>query len=180
MSSAHVSDATTNPLGSRPIDRGRTPKGSRAAKTLRSSIITKQKAPLSFGSTCMQASSSPPVSVICCTSSVVTMSESVVAAPDGTMAASSWVLTRLPLCPSASVWAPSVLNTGWALSHVVEPVVEYRVWPIARSPCSVVSVASLKTWLTRPRSLKTRIVWSSLTAMPADSCPRCCWAKRPK
>ena len=83
MSSAHVSDATTNPFGSRPIDRGRTPKGSRAAKTLRSSIITKQKAPLSFGSTCMQASSSPPVSVICCTSSVVTMSESVVAAPDG-------------------------------------------------------------------------------------------------
>ena len=75
------------------------------------------------------------------------MSESVVAAapPFATRAASSWVLTRLPLCPSASECAPSVLNTGWALSHVVEPVVEYRVWPIAMSPCSVVSVASLNT-----------------------------------
>ncbi len=54
------------------------------------------------------------------------MSESVVAvAPaSATSAARSWVFTRLPLWPSASEWAPSVLNTGWAFSQVVEPVVE--------------------------------------------------------
>ena len=57
--------------------------------------------------------------------SVVTMSESVVAPRfEPTRAASSAVFTRLPLCPSASECTPSVLNTGCAFSHVVEPVVE--------------------------------------------------------
>ena len=40
-------------------------------------------------------------------------------------AASSAVLTRLPLCPNAiPVPAAVVRNTGWAFSQVVEPVVE--------------------------------------------------------
>ena len=34
------------------------------------------------------------------------------------------VFTRFPLCPSASARTPSFLKTGWALSQVVEPVVE--------------------------------------------------------
>ena len=66
---------------------------------------------------------------------VVTMSESVVAWPARpTRSASSAVFTKLPLWPSASECTPSVLKTGCALSHVVEPVVEYRVCPTARSP----------------------------------------------
>ena len=60
---------------------------------------------------------------------------------------------QIAVVPERERVAPSVLNTGWALSHVVEPVVEYRVWPIARSPCSVVSVASLNTWLDEPEIL---------------------------
>ena len=83
----------------------------------------------------------------------VTRSLSVLAAPPATAWASSRVFTRLPLWPRATERTPSVLNTGCAFSQVVEPVVEYRVCPTARSPCSVVSVASLKTWLTNPRSL---------------------------
>ena len=40
-------------------------------------------------------------------------------------AASSVVLTRLPLWPSATPVPAAVLrNTGWAFSQVVEPVVE--------------------------------------------------------
>ena len=38
--------------------------------------------------------------------------------------ASSEVLTRFPLWPRASPREPLVLNEGWALSHVVDPVVE--------------------------------------------------------
>ena len=39
--------------------------------------------------------------------------------------ASSVVLTRLPLCPSATPVPAAVLrNTGWAFSQVVDPVVE--------------------------------------------------------
>ena len=29
---------------------------------------------------------------------------------------------------------PASRNTGWALRQVLEPVVEYRVWPMARWP----------------------------------------------
>ena len=62
------------------------------------------------------------------------MSESVVAAPgmlglispaSRARRASSVVLTRFPLCPNATPVPAAVLrNTGWAFSHVVEPVVE--------------------------------------------------------
>ena len=104
---------------------GRTPWGSRAAYTLRSSIITKQNAPSSSGRTRIAAASSPPVTAISAASIVVTRSESVVAPPGvPTRRASSWVFTRFPLWPRERECAPSVLNTGCALSHVVEPVVE--------------------------------------------------------
>ena len=118
---------------------------------LRSSIITKQNAPRSIGSTCGRHASPPSNS---CTMRVATRSESVVAEPVlPTRSTSSAVFTRLPLWPRARLWVPSVLNAGWAFSQVVDPVVEYRVCPIPRSPCRVASVASLKTWETRPSSL---------------------------
>src|SRR6516162_8805156 len=50
---------------------------------------------------------------------------------------------------------------------------------MARWPCSPESVRSSKTVATSPMSLTTVTVSPSLTAMPADSCPRCCRAKRP-
>jgi hypothetical protein len=55
-------------------------------------------------------------------------------------AASSAVLVRFPLWPRAN--PPSALSryTGCALCHVDDPVVEYRVWPIARWPWRVVSL----------------------------------------
>ena len=86
---------------------------------------TKQNAPVSEGSTRIAASSRPPATCISLTINVVTTSVSVVAAPEmPTSPASSGVFTRLPLCPNANECTPSVLKTGWALSHVLEPVVE--------------------------------------------------------
>ena len=74
------------------------------------------------------ASSRPPPAMISLAIKVVTTSESVVAEPFApTSSASSGVFTRLPLWPSATAWAPSVLKTGWAFSHVVDPVVEIAI-----------------------------------------------------
>ena len=70
-------------------------------------------------------------------------------------------------------------NVGCALAHTEAPVVEYRQWPTAMWPRSAVSAGSSKTWATRPISLCTMIRLPSLTAMPADSCPRCCSAYSP-
>ena len=89
---------------------------------LRSSITTNENAPSSVGRTSTNADSR----------------SSEVPGEDGgdqvgvrrggacgpTRPASSSVFTRFPLCPSARDRCPSVLNAGWAFSHVVEPVVE--------------------------------------------------------
>ena len=68
-------------------------------------------------------------------------------------------------------------KVGWAFFHTLAPVVEYRQCPIARwARPSELSVASLNTWETRPMSLNTTIWVPLLTAIPADSWPRCCSA----
>ena len=85
---------------------------------------TKQYAPWSIGITFIAASSRPWVFGASPAINVVTRSLSVLAEPTPTIAASSRVFTRLPLWPSATDRTPSVLNTGCAFSHVVEPVVE--------------------------------------------------------
>jgi hypothetical protein len=124
MSRALVSEATTNPPGSLPTARGRRPWGSRAAKTDRSSAITKQKAPSSSGRTRI-AAPSRSWWAISFASIVATRSESVVAADERpSRATRSAVFTRFPLWPRASARTPSFLKTGCALSQVVEPVVE--------------------------------------------------------
>jgi hypothetical protein len=84
---------------------------------------TNEYAPCSFGSTRIAASSSR-CSGISIAMIEATRSESVVAAPTPTSRARSLVLTRFPLWPSATECTPSVLNTGWAFSQVLEPVVE--------------------------------------------------------
>src|SRR2546422_769287 len=96
------------------------PGGSRAPNTVRSSIRTKEKAPDNKGRTSRAAASRPRSSWRA--SIAATRSESVVAGPRRpAIPASSAVLTRLPLWPSANPRRPLVLNDGWALSQVVEP-----------------------------------------------------------
>ncbi len=95
-------------------------------------------------------------------------------------AASSRVLIRFPLWPSARLVVLVERNVGCALAHTEAPVVEYRQCPTAMWPRSAVRAGSSKTWATRPISLCTTMRLPSLTAMPADSCPRCCSAYRPK
>ena len=133
MSSAAVSEATTQPRSSRPRDSGRTPNGSRAAYSVFSSMKVRQNAPRTVGSSSRAACSSV-ASAAPWASSAPRMSESVVAgaAPRVPIkpsslarAASSAVLTRLPLWPSATPVPAAVFrNTGCAFSQVVEPVVE--------------------------------------------------------
>ena len=110
--SAAVSDATTQPRSSRPNAKGRTPWASRAAYSVFSSMKTKQKAPLSSGST-----SSAAVSIGrsgSAESSVVTSAVSEVLPPPVaalarrdaellvTRSRSSIVLMRFPLCANAT------------------------------------------------------------------------------
>ena len=93
----------------------------------------RQNAPRTVGSSSRAACSSVE-SAAPWASSAPRMSESVVAARPARVLispasrarpASSVVLTRLPLCPSATPVPAAVLrNTGWAFSQVVEPVVE--------------------------------------------------------
>ena len=81
MSSAAVSDATTQPRSSRPSDSGRTPYGSRAAYRVFSSMNVRQNAPRTVGSSSSAACSSVE-SAAPWASSAPRMSESVVAAVD--------------------------------------------------------------------------------------------------
>ena len=69
------------------------------------------------------------------------------------MAASSRVLIRFPLWPSARLATGVDRNVGCAFSHTDAPLVEYRQWPTAMYPRSVDSAASSNTWATRPMSL---------------------------
>ena len=85
---------------------------------------TKLNAPSSVGRSC-NAASSRPFDAICSASIAVTTSVSVVAVPRRpASSARSCVFTRFPLWPKAIERTPSVLKTGCALSHVLEPVVE--------------------------------------------------------
>ena len=146
MSSAAVSEATTQPRSSRPRTSGRTPWGSRAAYRVCSSMNTKQKAPRRRGSTSRAAASrersgsSDSSAVTRAVSVVLPRRSSPPSAPKpsrrrtSTRSRSSVELMRLPLWASATVlcsWPPRV---GWAFSQVEPPVVEYRQWPTARWP----------------------------------------------
>jgi hypothetical protein len=51
---------------------------------------------------------------------------------------------------------------------------------MAAWPLSPASVRSSNAFDTRPMSFTTVREWPSLTAMPADSCPRCCNAYNPR
>ena len=96
-------------------------------------MITRENAPLSNGIVAAMACSSGPP---CCASNAVIMSESVVArgwlCASCTIAATSIVFVRLPLCPSATPLrrAGTERKDGCAFSHLLDPVVEYRVCPI--------------------------------------------------
>lgn len=185
MSRPAVSLETTQPRSRRPSTSGCTPCGSRAAYSVFSSANTRQKAPLSVGSNSI-AAPSMPLSAAFAASSPQIRSESLdepVSPACGLSPAamvrsrSSAVLTRLPLCAKDRPLPVSVVRKiGCAFSQMVAPVVEYRQWPTAMWPCSDCRICSSKTWLTRPRSLKTTIWEPSETEMPAASWPRCCRA----
>ena len=126
MSSAQVSDASTQASSTRPTTSGRMPSGSRNPATAVSERTTAANAPS-----------------ICCIVSATAVPRS----PDGWFAISAAitsvsevecsrtrcsrsssrrvvVLVRLPLWASAIVRPPACCTIGWALRQTVEPVVE--------------------------------------------------------
>ena len=125
------------------------------------SISTNENAPSNRGNTacnaCSSVSSAGPIRSHSWASSSAMASVSLEMVP-GSMPASSTssaVLTRLPLWPSANwAWTTS-RKTGCEFFHMLDPVVEYRVWPMARSPSSAARVRSSNTLDTRPMSLTT-------------------------
>ena len=152
MSSAAVSLATTQPLSSRPSTSGRKPCGSRAAYSVCSSMKTSEYAPLTSGRTVAAAVSttlaagsagssagpvpSPLSAARSLTNSAVSTSVSDVAtmlprpglsaARPPSSPASSRVLIRFPLCPSARLVFPVERKVGCAFAQTEAPVVEYR------------------------------------------------------
>ena len=185
MSNAALSDATTQPVSSLPSTNGRTPCRSRAAYKVCSSIKTRENAPSSCGNTAIALastffSSCSAIKAVIISVSVV-MPLMLVADPSSfcTNSAKSPVFVRLPLWAKASVPYLVGRNVGCAFTQVLDPVVLYRQWPIARLPLSVARSPSVNTCETRPISLKIRILSPSLVAIPADSVPRCCKAYKP-
>ena len=84
------------------------------------------------------------------------------------------------MCAIATARLSPCWMLGCAFVHIVEPVVEYRVCPIAACPSSPRSFSSEKTCATRPMSRSAISCPSSETAIPADSWPRCWSATSPK
>ncbi len=135
MSSAAVSEATTQPRSSRPRTSGRMPCGSRAAYSVCSSIHTNENAPRTCGSSSAARSSTvwPGWSASSAVRTLVSLVD-----PDGsrrssspssavrslTMVASSAVLIRLPLWASAIEPSAVGWKVGCALCQVLAPVVE--------------------------------------------------------
>ena len=136
VASAESSDATTQPRSSRPSTSGRMPCGSRAAYSVSSFIQTNEKAPFSCGSTSRARCSSEvsgwwasravtrPVSLVDSRSRAWMSSSPGSLGRSATSCASSWVLIRLPLWPSASEPSAVGRNVGCALCQVLAPVVE--------------------------------------------------------
>ena len=149
---------------------------------MRSSIKTSENAPSSKGNTARALASTffsccRPIKAVMISVSVVAPRSFLAGGSSfATISARSPVLVRLPLWAKASVPYLVGRKVGWAFTQVLEPVVLYRVWPIARSPGSVAKSDSVKTCETRPISLKTTMRSPSDVAIPADSVPRCCSA----
>jgi hypothetical protein len=130
---ADCSEATTQPRSSRPRQRGRMPKVSRAAYRVPSSMKTKQNPPRIFGSSSMAVSSrvlpsSPSSSAVTsAVSEVLPCFISPLSWPplrSVIMALSSAVLVRLPLWARATVPVAVAPSVGWALAQWLAPVVE--------------------------------------------------------
>jgi hypothetical protein len=86
----------------------------------------------------------------------------------------SWTaLITLPLWARAIETPLRRERTGWALLSLLEPVVEYRVWPTARCPSRSPRSSSWKAWPTRPMAVLDLMRSPSPEAMPALSWPRC-------
>ena len=179
-SSAGVSDASTHPVSMRPRHSGRKPCGSRTPTTWASSMHTMENAPSSAG----QDLEHGPFELAVVAAVVVALDGlgdelddevAVGGAPrrcPGNMparSARSAVLTRLPLWPRAIWWPAAPRATGWAFCHTLDPVVEYRVWPMARWPGSPLRTRSSNTEVTSPVSLTVTSSVPSETAMPAAS-----------
>ena len=197
-SRAGDSEASTQPISnssvasSRPRHSGRKPFGSRTPINRSASSRTNEKAPSTEGSTepgrppgRRRTSDAGALGVDsggyfwARSSATRSLSEETMPGSIPACSASDAVLVRFPLWASPNPARPTPRNAGWALIQSLDPAVEYRVWPMARCPRRPESLRSSNTVVTRPMSFITVMASPSLTAMPADSWPRCWSANSP-
>ncbi len=126
MSSAQLSDASTQASSSRPTTSGRMPSGSRKPTSSRSPRTTAAKAPSIRPIVSATASASDSAGFSAISAAITSVSDVDCSRNPRPVSwsRSSVVLVRLPLCPSATVRAAPWRTIGWALRHTVEPVVE--------------------------------------------------------
>ena len=92
----------------------------------------------------------------------------------------STALMTLPLWATATSTSGPLDTIGWALAILLEPVVEYRVCPMARWPVRLRKSSSLNACATRPIAVQVVMRPPSAADMPALSWPRCWRANSPK
>ena len=176
MSSAQVSDATTHASPTRPMTRGRQPRGSRAASNVPFKSTSRLKAPSARDRASASWSSGAIADVRAsrCTSTSESIVEVKIEPRSSSSCLSSVALTRFPLWASAMCVPRKRASTGCAFSMVEVPAVLYRVWPMATGPGSSASSVPPKPSEMSPIRWTACATPSLPTAtMPADSCPRC-------
>lgn len=92
----------------------------------------------------------------------------------------SLAFTTLPLWAVAMRPVRNSVTKGCTFRAVLEPVVEYRAWPMACRAGGIFSITwGGKASVTRPTSLWQTMALPRAAAMPAPSWPRCCMASSP-
>src|SRR3989449_2946173 len=84
-----------------------------------------------------------------------------------------------PLCARAMSPYEVLTTIGWAFSRTLDPVVEYRTWPIPLFPRRSMRSSFEKTSWTRPMP-RFDFISPLYTARPADSWPRCWRIRKPR
>ena len=92
----------------------------------------------------------------------------------------SAAFVKFPLCPTEIFPLLQSIMIGCAFSSALSPAVEYRVCPIEAQPGSLSSTSGLKISSTSPIARCAYNSFPSVETIPADSCPRCCNAYKPR
>src|SRR5436309_4829079 len=183
-SNTTLSDAIMNRPFPSPMQRGRIASGSRLAYTVSLIISARLYAPTSreVNSFSARLTSPPKFTISFARSRTMTSLSEVVMKAQPFLLSSSRISSAFamsPLCASAMSPYEVLTTIGWAFSRTLDPVVEYRTWPIPLFPRRSMRSSFEKTSCTRPMP-RFDFISPLYTARPADSWPRCWRTRNPK